>query len=58
MATLIILINLILASLFSGQKVGVEFHGGSKVSISGTVDGKYKTIIIQKTNPIILEGEY
>jgi hypothetical protein len=58
MATLIILINLILGTMFQNQTANVNIRNSSTATISGTIDGRVRTIIVQKTNPIILEGDY
>ena len=61
MATLIILINLVIASLFGGDSVQVNRNGSQTATISGrSVTNSFKTIniTIEKNNPIILESEY
>lgn len=61
MAALIIIINLVIGSLFGGGHSKVIIKNGNTATLSGTSsDGRNKTIsiIIQKNNPIILEGEY
>lgn len=60
MATLLILINLIISTVFGGNAT-VNYTSSSTASISGTSSyGKTGSISISrgKINPIILEGEY
>jgi hypothetical protein len=61
MATLIILINLVIASIFGGNSVRIIHQGPQAATISGTTSSqnfRSVRITVQRSNPIILEGEY